>query len=649
MDGGARKRKAGGFEASARWAGARPGWFFGRGAFGMGYYPDHAAATPAAPAAAGAPSPPAPDGAALLAEAEAAAAGGGRAPTLDASWVRSAVVSLEKRVVENLEARAAHAGTPAKWLDSELSLHEDVSRLSSLAAAPELYAEAARLGLVGTLLQLLQHDNADVAAAVAALLKELTEAEDVAATDASLAGAVALGAAVLAGGDGGLGGAGGGEEAAQPEGAVRLAAALARFDEAAPSEAAAVGDLLSTLEAVCETSPALRDAAASSHQLLDWLFARACSRRGDDDVRLAAAELVAALLGSSSPAAAAAARRLASSGAVDSLLSSVAPFRKAAVPPPTAVQVETGENLLDILCCILVAHPPAATALVDAEGIELLLLLIRAKGGPLKTGALRCLDFASTSSPPAAARIVDASGLGAVFAAFGGRSAAAAAKARGADAAGEEERRAIAVVAALLAHCPWDGGGTNGGRRARVVAKFSEDGCSKADRLAELWEKHSARLGETDDALGDADEDDEADTDERVAARLDGGLQQLQHLAATIAALLASQLQPLCSRLIGALALRCVPLASVRGVLAEAAELSRSAGGAAAEAEATRLDDLRAHAYAEGEERTPEREGGGGGGDEAGGLGDEMGDEDIGATKDEGQPGGGHARDSGAA
>ena len=169
--------------------GARPGYFFRLGAQGPGYYLDRVArdaATLAMP-------PPKRRRTAeeLLAEAEAEAdraGSSGRGPdadfadastVLDAKALRKLVLSFERRFAANQAARVKHPDAPEKFVDSEVDLDESLRALSALAGYPELYPEFVRLNAVPSILQLLAHDNADVAAHALELLHELTDADAV--------------------------------------------------------------------------------------------------------------------------------------------------------------------------------------------------------------------------------------------------------------------------------------------------------------------------------------------------------------------------------------------------------------------------------------------------------------------------------------
>ena len=78
-----------------------------------------------------------------------------------------------------MAARVKHADAPERFMDTEVDLDEAVRQLQAVASAPELYPDFVRLGAVPGVLALLGHENGDLAASVAELLRELTDADAV--------------------------------------------------------------------------------------------------------------------------------------------------------------------------------------------------------------------------------------------------------------------------------------------------------------------------------------------------------------------------------------------------------------------------------------------------------------------------------------
>ena len=99
-------------------------------------------------------------------------------PALDVRGLKKLVLSFERRLKENLEARMKYAENPEKFAESEVELHDEITKLKTLAGAPELYPELVQLNTIPSILGLLTHDNTDIASDVVALIQDLTD-EDV--------------------------------------------------------------------------------------------------------------------------------------------------------------------------------------------------------------------------------------------------------------------------------------------------------------------------------------------------------------------------------------------------------------------------------------------------------------------------------------
>lgn len=56
-------------------------------------------------------------------------------------------------------------------MESELELHTTLQELRALATVPELYPRLVELGAIPSMLELLAHDNTDIAIAVVDLLQ----------------------------------------------------------------------------------------------------------------------------------------------------------------------------------------------------------------------------------------------------------------------------------------------------------------------------------------------------------------------------------------------------------------------------------------------------------------------------------------------
>jgi hypothetical protein len=96
----------------------------------------------------------------------------------DAVWLRKLCLNFEKRVNKNSTLRAKHEDDPTKFMESEGDLDESVKSLSILSEHVELYADFAKNTAAAKLVELLAHENTDIAIAAIEMISELTD-EDV--------------------------------------------------------------------------------------------------------------------------------------------------------------------------------------------------------------------------------------------------------------------------------------------------------------------------------------------------------------------------------------------------------------------------------------------------------------------------------------
>jgi len=96
---------------------------------------------------------------------------------IDERGIKRIVAGLERRVRRNQEQRMKHADAPARFMDSELEVHEILQKLLALAGESELYAQLRAHAAVPLLLGLLHHENLDIACTAVDLLQELTDAD----------------------------------------------------------------------------------------------------------------------------------------------------------------------------------------------------------------------------------------------------------------------------------------------------------------------------------------------------------------------------------------------------------------------------------------------------------------------------------------
>ncbi|CAK8566182.1 unnamed protein product [Lathyrus sativus] len=389
---------------------------------------------------------------------------------VDNRTLKKLVLSFERRLKENIEARLKYPNQPDRFADSELELHEELHKLKVLAGAPELYPDL--------------------------LLQDLTDEDALDENDEP--------ARVLV-------------DAIVDNSALELLVQnLHRLSESDPDENAAIYNTLATIENLIEVKPAVAELVCEKTKLLKWLLGKIKVREFDGNKQYAS-EILAILLQSSSVNQ----KKLGQMNGVDVVLQAVAMYKSK--DPKSSDEEEMVENLFDCLCCLLMPLENKER-FVKAEGVELMIIIMKQKKLAYAS-AIRAIDFAMTNYPPACERFVDVLGLKTAFAAFMGKIPIN--KKNKKERYQEElEERIVSLVASLF------GGILRGSRRERLLSKFVENECEKIDRLMELYIRYSDRVKAETERLDQIEFDDlEMDEDEKYNRKLESGLYTLQLVA----------------------------------------------------------------------------------------------------------------------
>lgn len=82
---------------------------------------------------------------------------------VDEATIKKIVLNFEKRSLKNREMRIKFPDSPEKFMESEVELHETLQEMRILATAPDYYPLLVKLQIIPSLLELLSHDNTDIA------------------------------------------------------------------------------------------------------------------------------------------------------------------------------------------------------------------------------------------------------------------------------------------------------------------------------------------------------------------------------------------------------------------------------------------------------------------------------------------------------
>ncbi|XP_014478989.1 PREDICTED: beta-catenin-like protein 1 [Dinoponera quadriceps] len=405
---------------------------------------------------------------------------------LDEATLKRMILLFEKRALRNQEMRVKFPDQPEKFMESEVELHETLQELHIIAANPDLYQLMVELGAVPSLLELLSHENTDIAVGVVDLLQELT---DVDILHESQEGADTLIDALL-----------------EQQVCALLVQNLERLDEAVKEESDGVHNTLAIFENLLEFRPDLC-VDAGKQGLMQWLLRRIKTKTPFDANKLYASELLSILLQHTPE------NRLllGDLDGIDVLLQQLAYYKRH--DPQTAEEQEMMENLFNVLCSSLMATINRDRFL-RGEGLQLMNLMLREKKMS-RNGSLKVLDYAMNGpdGKDNCSKFVDILGLRTIFPLFMKTPTKNRKKMLTAE---EHEEHVVSIIASMLRNC-------KGQQRQRLLSKFTENDYEKVDRLMELHFKYLEKVEEVE-KNGKEDEDEE----ESYLRRLDGGLFILQ-------------------------------------------------------------------------------------------------------------------------
>ncbi|KAG7380571.1 Beta-catenin-like protein 1 [Phytophthora pseudosyringae] len=452
---------------------------------------------------------------------------------LDARALKSMANSLQKHVRRNALAREKHADEPAKFLESELALDNELTRWTQVAAKPELFAVMTELQVPRVLLGLFAHENLDIRLAVLGLLAELTDVDESAE---SLEPARRLAKHLM-------------DEKLLPLLVTNLCQLATAVDNAeaaqAEEETTGIYNSLQILENLADLEPQVCAQVAGSTPILPFLLQQVAPGRTFGENKLYASEILSILLqagaevrekfvawmGKERASEEKRKEKDAKVDLMDDLLQALAPYRKK--DPSSEEEEELVGNLVNALCSALLV-PEAQKQFRRLEGLELLLRFMKDRKRFVFGGALRALDHALMGNARNCERLVEIGGLRSIFSVFMGRhgkykSSSSNTKASKASEKAKEEENAASLVASM---CAWIREKAPADGYDRLHGKFVENEMEKVDRLVDLFAKYHERV----ERSGHDEEDDEdEDEDSRYLRRLDAGLFVLERVAFVVA------------------------------------------------------------------------------------------------------------------
>nr|CAD7408856.1 unnamed protein product [Timema cristinae] len=311
------------------------------------------------------------------------------------------------------------------------------------------------------MLELLAHENTDVAVAVVDLLQELT--------DVDILNESEEGADVLI------------ETLLDQQICALLVQNLERMDENVKEEVEGVHNTLAIFENLIEFRPEVCSDAAKQG-LLQWLLRRLRVKMPFDGNKLYASEILSILLQNSPENR----QLLGDLEGIDVLLQQLAFYKRH--DPSSNEENEMMENLFNCLCSSLM-HAPNRERFLRGEGLQLMNLMLREKKLS-RNGSLKVLDHAM-SGPDGKEncnKFVDILGLRTIFPLFMKTPKRNRKRILTTE---EHEEHVVSIISSMLRNC-------RGPQRQRLLNKFTENDHEKVDRLMELHFKYLEKVEEVD-------------------------------------------------------------------------------------------------------------------------------------------------------
>ncbi|RYO19128.1 hypothetical protein AA0111_g10547 [Alternaria arborescens] len=450
----------------------------------------------------------------------------------DVPWVRKLALNFEKKVNKNASLRAKYEDDPTKFMESEGDLDEGIKALSILSEHPELYEEFAKSTAASKLVELLAHENTDIAIAAIEMISELTD-EDVGGEQEQ------WDALVTAFMDADL--------------FSLLISNFSRFDESDEADASGVYNSLSVIENLL-SQPTYTDIIGRETALLKWLLDRIQKpEKPTTQNKQYASEILSILTQSSRPNR----NHVADANGVEIFLTNLAPYRRDD-PEKDSNEEEYMENLFNCLSSIT-EEPLGKAKFLEAEGVELCLLFVR-DGKTSKSRALKVLDhacgYAEESTAPqtngtskgkepvqestlnsataVCTKLIDSRGLKPLFSTFSKTN-----NTKKSHNDPQQTEHILGIFASLLRSLPG-----NSDTRFRLLAKFLEKDYEKITKLVSLRRDYVTRLSAFDQRLAEkrkALSKDELESFEleNIPERLSEGLYCLERIDAVLAWLVA--------------------------------------------------------------------------------------------------------------
>ncbi|CDF35354.1 unnamed protein product [Chondrus crispus] len=446
---------------------------------------------------------------------------------------------LKKALTLNSQLRLRHAGEPARFLQSELSLHEAIRALAPVAVNSQLYPSLVAQGALPILKSLLQHVNEDIVYRVISFLHDLAAVDD--GSDVERDSTRAFYDALLK--------AGIHEMLSDVLNDVLFPHITGTTSDDTTPAQEATAQVFAIFENSIDVRPDLTEAIAVGSKIVQTCIKHVNIPQPND----AAVELLAVFLQSSTKCK----DHFVQNDGLNVVLEALVPFRTHKKQSSSsgdkrntnsgADEEEMVENMFGLLCSALFDNPPAKVEFERLEGVELMISFMKTSSAYRGSAAKVC-DFACTGHSTATQRLFMCGGIGVVFAILMtlGKDRFIGGTRKRTRALEDDTRNVTEHIFSILFHLFKYASTTD---RRRLLVKLRENRAEKTVKIVSLYRHFALAVekvsGEQGRYLAVADKDAaaiserESGDDEMLVKKLDAGLLIVQMGAAIVAHVVA--------------------------------------------------------------------------------------------------------------
>ena len=395
--------------------------------------------------------------------------------------IRKQLMKFDKCIRKNVELRGKYPDDPNSFIESEIDLDESIHELKNFSQNPSMaFSQLLKnVEILEKIVNLLSHENTDIALDVVEVLEELTD-DDI-LEEINIDGDDILQTFV--------------DKLLEYQLLELLISNLGRLNENLDTDIQGVFHTLSLIENLLSLRPSLSESICEQTPILSWLINRLNQSTFNQNKQYTS-EILSILLQNSKK------NKLnfvSNIDNIDIVLKSISKYKN--INPKDGEELEYLENLFNILCSLLLENE-VKTKFNKLEGIELMVLIAQQKKLISSYRSIKVLDHA-LSNEENSEKFININGLKILFGFFMNKSSNSFKNSQ--LSFQDLEEHILGILVSLFTNIP-----SETSNRIRLLKKFVENDYEKVDKLLEFKSNSENRLNKffNNHDFNELDEDD---------------------------------------------------------------------------------------------------------------------------------------------